>query len=112
QPELDYIVSLDCPEFTSLCPVTGQPDFGRFAIDYCPAVRCVESKSLKLYLASFRSYGCFWEDLSNRIAGDLHALLTPRWLRLSGFMARRGGIAITTTVLLGDNALAGQMLAL
>lgn len=112
RPELDYVVRLDCPEFTSMCPVTGQSDFGRFVIDYCPAARCAESKSLKLYLASFRQTGCFWEDLSGRIAGDLQTLLEPRWLRLTGYMAVRGGIRITTVVTLGDAELAEKMLTL
>lgn len=112
QPGRDYSVTLDCPEFTSMCPVTGQPDFGRWIIDYCPASKCVESKSLKLYLASFRNHGCFWEDISNRIARDLYELLQPKWLRLTGHMARRGGIGITTTVVLGDEVRAGEMLAL
>ena len=110
RPGTDYIVTLDCPEFTSMCPVTGQPDFGRWVVDYCPIARCVESKSLKLYLASYRNYGCFWEDISNRIAGDLHGLLQPKWLRLTGYMASRGGIGITTTVLLGDEARAAGMI--
>jgi 7-cyano-7-deazaguanine reductase len=112
RPGTDYIVTLDGPEFTSMCPVTGQPDFGRWVIDYCPEAKCVESKSLKLYLASYRNYGCFWEDISNRIAGDLFELMQPRWLRLRGQMASRGGIGITTTVVLGDTALAERMVVL
>lgn len=112
RPGNDYIVTLDCPEFTSMCPVTGQPDFGRWVIDYCPAGKCVESKSLKLYLASYRNYGCFWEDISNRIASDLFKLMQPRWLRLTGQMASRGGIGITTTVVLGDEKLAFSMLSI
>jgi 7-cyano-7-deazaguanine reductase len=112
RPGTDYIVTLDCPEFTSMCPVTGQPDFGRWVIDYCPDTKCVESKSLKLYLASYRNYGCFWEDISNRIASDLQGVLQAKWLRVTGHMASRGGIGITTTVVLGDETLASQMLTL
>jgi 7-cyano-7-deazaguanine reductase len=112
QPGRDYLVTLDCPEFTSMCPVTGQPDFGRWVIDYCPTGKCVESKSLKLYLGSFRNYGCFWEDISNRIAGDLFELIKPKWLRLTGYMASRGGIGITTTVVMGDAGRAREMLVL
>ena len=93
-----------------MCPVTGQPDFGRWVIDYCPDAKCVESKSLKLYRASYRNYGCFWEDISNRIAGDLQGLLSAKWLRLTGFMASRGGIGITTTVVLGDSNKAAEMI--
>ncbi|MDQ3023740.1 MAG: preQ(1) synthase [bacterium] len=112
RPNSSYIITLDCPEFTSMCPVTGQPDFGRWVIDYCADKLCVESKSLKLYLGSFRNQGCFWEDISNRIAGDLFDVMAPKWLRLTGYMASRGGIGITTTVVLGDTKLAGEMLKL
>lgn len=97
-PRSDYTVRLDCAEFTSMCPLTGQPDFGRFSIEYVPQALCLESKSLKLYLASFRHEGAFWEDLCNRIADDIFAVLAPQWLTLTGEMAVRGGIAITTTV--------------
>lgn len=112
RPGVDYVVTLDCPEFTSICPVTGQPDFGRWVIDYCPAYKCVESKSLKLYLGSYRNQGCFWEDISNRIAGDLYEVIEPKWLRLTGLMASRGGIGITTKVVLGNAKRAGEMLSL
>jgi 7-cyano-7-deazaguanine reductase len=103
-PGSDYTVRLDCAEFTSMCPLTGQPDFGRFSIEYAPLEHCLESKSLKLYLASFRNEGAFWEDLSNRIADDLFAVLAPKWLTLTGEMAVRGGIAITTMVSRGEGA--------
>jgi 7-cyano-7-deazaguanine reductase len=103
-PGSDYSVRLDCAEFTSMCPLTGQPDFGSFSIEYAPLESCLESKSLKLYLASFRSEGAFWEDLSNRIADDLFAVLTPKWLELRGAMNMRGGIEISTVVRRGDRA--------
>ena len=97
-PGSDYTVTLDCTEFTSLCPLTGQPDYGRFSIEFAPDQLCVESKSLKLYLGSYRQTGAFWEDLCNRIADDLFAVLAPRWLRVTGVMNARGGIAITCEV--------------
>jgi 7-cyano-7-deazaguanine reductase len=97
-PGADYSVTLDCAEFTSLCPLTGQPDFGRLEIEYTPAQFCLESKSLKLYLGSFRTTGAFWEDLCNRIADDVHGVLKPRRLRVTGQMNQRGGIAIRCDV--------------
>lgn len=90
----DYSVRLDCAEFTSMCPVTGQPDFGHFEIEYAPDGLCIESKSLKLYLGSFRNAAAFWEELCNLIADDLQAVLAPRWLMVTGHMNTRGGIAI------------------
>jgi 7-cyano-7-deazaguanine reductase len=89
-----WVVGLDCPEFTSLCPVTGQPDFGRILIQYVPGPRCVETKSLKLYLGSYRNHGAFHEACVNRIADDLQACLSARWLRVYGAFRPRGGIAI------------------
>jgi 7-cyano-7-deazaguanine reductase len=97
-PRSDYSVRLDCSEFTSLCPLTGQPDYGSFVIEYAPAASCLESKSLKLYLAGYRHTGAFWEDLCNRIADDLQAVLQPQWLTVNGQMNIRGGIAISCTV--------------
>lgn len=82
------------PEFTSLCPKTGQPDFASIEIVYCPNDLMVESKSLKLYLFSFRNQGEFHEDVINRIANDLHEVLRPRYLRVYGDFAPRGGLAI------------------
>jgi 7-cyano-7-deazaguanine reductase len=93
-PADPWIVELDCFEFTSLCPVTGQPDFGRIHIHYVPAARCVESKSLKLYLGAYRNHGAFHEDCVNRIAADLAGVLSPRLLRVFGDFRVRGGIAI------------------
>lgn len=103
-PGRDYSVRLDCLEFTSLCPLTGQPDFGSFEIEYVPRELCVESKSLKLYLGSFRNEGAFWEELCNRIADDLFAVLQPASLRLSGTMNVRGGIGIRVEARRGRQA--------
>jgi len=93
----DYFVEFDCPEFTSLCPVTGQPDFARIKITYVPDQKCLESKSLKLYLGSFRTVGMFHEQITNRILDDVVAECMPRWARVTGIMNPRGGIAITVT---------------
>ncbi|MBV9659564.1 MAG: preQ(1) synthase [Acidimicrobiales bacterium] len=93
-PGADWVVGLDCLEFTSLCPMTGQPDFGRIHVHYIPGPRCVESKSMKLYLGAFRNHGAFHEDCVNRIADDLCSVLTPRYLRVFGDFRPRGGIAI------------------
>ncbi len=89
-----WVVGLDCLEFTSLCPVTGQPDFGRVHIHYVPDRLCVESKSLKLYLGAYRNHGSFHEDCVNRIADDLVSRLDPWYLRVFGDFNVRGGIAI------------------
>lgn len=101
-PGSDYSIRFDCPEFTSMCPVTGQPDYGRFEIEFIPDELCLESKSLKLYLFSFRNEAAFWEDLSNRIADDICTLLKPRSLTLTGYMNPRGAISITTVVRRGE----------
>lgn len=90
----DYIVTLDCPEFTTLCPKTGQPDFGHIIISYIPNIDMVESKSLKLYLFSFRNHGDFHEDCVNIILNDLWKLMHPRYLEVRGFFMPRGGISI------------------
>ena len=101
-PEHDYVVTLDCPEFTSLCPKTGQPDFGRIVISYIPAERMVESKSLKLYLFSFRNHGDFHEDCVNIIMKDLIALMQPRYIEVKGLFNPRGGISILPFANYGD----------
>lgn len=93
-PENEYVVSFDCPEFTSLCPITGQPDFARIIINYIPRVKMVESKSLKLYLFSFRNHGDFHEDCINIIKNDLVELMDPKYLEVIGLFTPRGGIAI------------------
>lgn len=93
-PASMWAVALLCSEFTTLCPVTGQPDYGSLRIDYVPALRCVESKSLKLYLMRYRNHGAFHEDCVNRVADDLVATISPRYLRVYGDFNPRGGIAI------------------
>ena len=92
--ENDYWVELLCPEFTTLCPITGQPDFAEIRIQYIPDRRMVESKSLKLYLFSFRNHGGFHEDCVNIIMKDLVRLMEPRYLEVIGLFTPRGGIAI------------------
>jgi 7-cyano-7-deazaguanine reductase len=94
-PDRDYWIELNCPEFTALCPITGQPDFGRITIRYVADQRCVESKSLKLYLFAFRNHGAFHEAVVNRILDDLVAAVRPRKLIVTGCFNPRGGIAIT-----------------
>lgn len=101
-PENDYLVSLDCPEFTSLCPKTGQPDFGHIVINYIPGEKMVESKSLKLYLFSFRNHGDFHEDCVNIIMKDLTALMDPRYIEVRGEFMPRGGISIHPFANYGD----------
>lgn len=91
-PERDYTLHIRVPEFTCLCPVTGQPDFGTIIIDYVPAARCVELKSLKLYFWSFRDEGAFHEAVTNRILDDLVATLAPRFVRVTAEFNVRGGI--------------------
>lgn len=93
-PDTDYVARFTCPEFTSLCPVTGQPDFAHLVIDYIPANYLVESKSLKLYLASFRNHGAFHEDCTIAIGKRLVGLLEPRFFRIAGYWYPRGGIPI------------------
>ena len=93
-PENDYFVKFNCPEFTSLCPITGQPDFATIYINYVPDVRMVESKSLKLYLFSFRNHGDFHEDCVNIIMKDLIALMYPKYIEVWGEFTPRGGISI------------------
>ena len=93
-PRERYVVRFAAPEFTSLCPITGQPDFAHLVIDIVPARWLVESKSLKLYLASFRNHGAFHEDCTVAIGKRLVALLRPRWLRIGGYWYPRGGIPI------------------
>ncbi len=93
-PDVDYIARFTCPEFTSICPVTGQPDFGILVLDYLPGPWLVESKSLKLHLASYRNHGAFHEDCTVAIGRRLVALLAPKWLRLGGYWYPRGGMPI------------------
>ena len=92
--DTDYVARFTAPEFTSLCPVTGQPDFAHIVIDYVPGEWLVESKSLKMFLTAFRNHGAFHEDCTIYIAKRLRDLLDPRWLRIGGFWYPRGGIPI------------------
>ena len=101
-PENEYLVTFDCPEFTSLCPKTGQPDFARIFIRYIPRVNMVEGKSLKLYLFSFRNHGDFHEDCINIILNDLWRLMDPKYLEVYGVFTPRGGISIYPFANRGD----------
>ena len=94
QADVDYCVRFTAPEFTSLCPMTGQPDFAHLVIDYVPDQYLVESKSLKLYLGAFRNHGAFHEDCTVSIGRRLVELLSPRWLRIGGYWYPRGGMPI------------------
>lgn len=96
-PHRDYVIEFHCPEFTSVCPVTGQPDFAVIDITYVPDMKCLESKSLKLYLHSFRNVGMFHEEITNRILEDVVTAIQPRWARVRGIMNPRGGISIDVT---------------
>lgn len=93
-PDNDYWVRFNCPEFTSLCPITGQPDFAEIRISYIPDVRMVESKALKIYLFSFRNHGAFHEDCVNIIMKDLIRVMDPRYIEVTGLFTPRGGISI------------------
>jgi 7-cyano-7-deazaguanine reductase len=101
-PGNEYLVTFNCPEFTSLCPITGQPDFARIIINYIPRERMVESKSLKLYLFSFRNHGDFHEDCVNVIMKDLVKLMDPRYIEVIGLFTPRGGISIYPFANYGD----------
>ena len=94
-PQRDYSIRIDCPDFTSLCPVTGQPDFAEIVVEYVPDERCIETKSLKLYLASYRNVHSFNEAVINRILDDLVAACHPRRMRIEGRFVARGGLALT-----------------
>ncbi|MGD9720237.1 MAG: preQ(1) synthase [Pirellulales bacterium] len=96
-PEREYTIEIRCPEFTSVCPKTGQPDFGVLTFTYTPAAKCVELKSLKLYLQQFRNEGIFYEHATNRILDDLVATVAPRRMKLVAEFTPRGGIATTVT---------------
>ena len=96
-PGRDYQIEIVCPEFTSVCPKTGQPDFGTLTFTYVPEKRCVELKSLKLYLQQYRDRGIFYEHATNRILDDLVAVLSPRWMKLAAAFTPRGGISTTVT---------------
>jgi 7-cyano-7-deazaguanine reductase len=93
-PDINYISRFTCPEFTSICPVTGQPDFAKIIIDYLAHKNIVESKSLKLYLSSYRNHGAFHEDCTIQIAKDIIKTITPKWLKITAYWYPRGGIPI------------------
>jgi 7-cyano-7-deazaguanine reductase len=97
RPGRDYHIAFECPEFTCLCPMTGQPDFATISIDYVPGSRCVELKSLKLYLWSYRNEGAFHEAVTNQICDDLVAAIDPRSITVIGKFWVRGGISTTVT---------------
>jgi 7-cyano-7-deazaguanine reductase len=97
-PGRDYHIAMSCPEFTCLCPKTGQPDFATIRIDYVPDQRCVELKALKLYLWSYRNEGAFHEAVTNRILDDLVEALDPRYIEVEGDFLVRGGIHTVVTV--------------
>jgi 7-cyano-7-deazaguanine reductase len=96
-PGRDYMIEIVCPEFTSLCPLTGQPDFGTITYSYTPEAKCVELKSLKLYLQRFRNQGIFYEQVVNRLLDDFVKTVQPRSCRLVGAFTPRGGISTTVT---------------
>lgn len=104
-PARDYVITFEHPEFTSLCPMTGQPDFATITVRYVPGAKCVESKSFKLYMCSFRNHGSFMESLTNTIADDLIGVLAPRRLTVTGAFNVRGGTGITVRVEHMDPAL-------
>jgi len=90
-PQRNYIIRIAYPEFTSLCPVTGQPDFATLVIEYIPDALCVETKSFKLYMTAFRNHNAFMETITNTVLEDLLTVLAPRWCRVNGIFAARGG---------------------
>ncbi len=96
-PERDYTIEIRCPEFTSVCPKTGQPDFGVLTFTYTPNDKCIELKSLKLYLQKFRNEGIFYENATNRILDDFVAMVLPRRVKLLAEFTARGGITTTVT---------------
>lgn len=101
-PDRNYSIEIICPEFTSVCPKTGQPDFGELVFDYVPGKKCIELKSLKLYLQKFRNEGIFYENVTNRIMDDFVTVVQPRQLTLHACFTPRGGISSTITVTYPD----------
>jgi 7-cyano-7-deazaguanine reductase len=96
-PDRDYVIESVCPEFTSVCPKTGQPDFGTITVRYVADRKCYELKSLKLYLQQYRNLGAFYEDVTNRILDDLVKVTEPRWMEILAEFTPRGGIHTTIT---------------
>ena len=97
-PNRDYVIDTVCPEFTSVCPITGQPDFGTLTISYVPDILCFELKSLKLYLQQYRNHGAFYEHVTNSILDDLVAVTKPRSMKIVADFTPRGGIRTSVTV--------------
>lgn len=102
----NYLIELVYPEFTSLCPVTGQPDFATITVRYIPETLCIESKSFKLYLVAYRNYGAFMETITNTILDDVARACKPQWMQVVGAFNARGGTTITVTAETGTNPLA------
>jgi 7-cyano-7-deazaguanine reductase len=98
RPQRDYVITVRCPEFTSVCPKTGQPDFGEIVIEYTPDTQCIELKSLKFYMQSYRNKGIFYESLTNQILDDLAGACKPRWMKVTSKFTPRGGITTDVTV--------------
>lgn len=97
RPGREYSIKISCPEFTSLCPKTGQPDFGTVTIEYCPDKKCIELRSLKFYMQSYRNKGIFYEALVNQILDDLAAEAKPKWMKIAARFTPRGGITTEVT---------------
>jgi len=97
EPGREYSIKISCPEFTSLCPKTGQPDFGTIIIEYCPDKKCIELKSLKYYMQNYRNKGIFYEALTNQIIDDLAGAAKPRWMKVTSRFTPRGGITTEVT---------------
>ncbi len=97
RPGRDYRIAICCPEFTSVCPKTGQPDFGEITVEYCPEKHCIELKSLKFYLQGYRNKGIFYESLTNEILDDLSGACKPRWMTVTARFTPRGGITTDVT---------------
>ena len=100
-PERDYIITFNCPEFTALCPVTGQPDFGKITIRYIADKECIESKSLKMFLFSFRNHNSFHEEVVNIVLTEIDKVCSPRWCEVEGDFMPRGGIALNVKASVG-----------
>ena len=96
-PDREYLIETVCPEFTSICPRTGQPDFGTLTISYIAGRTCYELKSLKIYLQQYRNHGAFYENVTNAILDDLVATTQPRWMKIAGAFTPRGGLRTTVT---------------
>ncbi len=103
-PGRNYVIQINCPEFTSVCPKTGQPDFGTVRISYIPTEKCLELKALKNYMQSYRNQGIFYEMATNKILDDLVAACQPKWMKIEGDFSPRGGISTLVTAEHGDKS--------